>query len=388
MTTGQTELAARVKELCETEGVRLWEEICLAESPTGDKAGVDAAAAILIRRAQRRGWRVEVREEPVAGSPVCIVLNPDATAKPPIALSGHLDTVHPVGLFGTPAVRVVPKEDRIYGPGVTDCKGGVVAAQMAMEALDDCGFRDRQILLLLQTDEEVSSRISQRRTIRFICERAKDCAAFFNLEERIKGLATVGRKGILRTRFEITGVSVHSSECATGSSAVKEAAYKILELEKEQDPAGLTYNCGTISGGTVANVVPGNCRFELDVRYSDAKQLEEAEKTIARVAETAYVPGTKTTVTEVSRRAAMECVPRNLDLLDRVNGILTDAGMEPLKPNKRKGGSDAADVTAYGIPCLDSLGVSGGRIHSAEEYGILSSLAESALLLATAAKNL
>ena len=64
-------------------------------------------------------------------------MNADAT-KPPICLSGHLDTVHPKGLFGTPAVKF--DGDKIYGPGIADCKGGIVAALLAMAALDKENF--------------------------------------------------------------------------------------------------------------------------------------------------------------------------------------------------------------------------------------------------------
>ena len=55
----------------------------------------------------------------------------------PVVFSGHLDTVHPVGSFGSPAVRL--QDGKIYGPGVADCKGGIVASLLAMHALRDVG---------------------------------------------------------------------------------------------------------------------------------------------------------------------------------------------------------------------------------------------------------
>ena len=45
------------------------------------------------------------------------------------------------------------------------------------------------------------------------------------------------------------------------------------------------------------------------------------------------------------------------------------------------GGSDAADVTALGIPCIDNLGAKGGAIHSKDEYAICESLKQSAKML-------
>ena len=102
--------------------IAVWEDICNLESPTLDKAGVDAVGRYLENLAREKGWQVERLPMEKAGDPICITMNPQVLAAP-ITLSGHIDTVHPVGLFGSPAVR--REGDFLYGPGVTDCKGGV-----------------------------------------------------------------------------------------------------------------------------------------------------------------------------------------------------------------------------------------------------------------------
>ena len=56
--------------------------------------------------------------------------------------------------------------------------------------------------------------------------------------------------------------------------------------------------------------------------------------------------------------------------------------------SKRTGGSDAADVSAFGIPCVDSLGVVGGYIHSPKEMAYIDSLVESAKRLVLVVKNI
>ena len=63
-------------------------------------------------------------------------------------------------------------------------------------------------------------------------------------------------------------------------------------------------------------------------------------------------------------------------------------GMEALAFNKGTGGSDAADVTVYGIPCIDNLGVFGAGIHSINESAHIPSLVQSAKWLAAAALHL
>ena len=49
------------------------------------------------------------------------------------------------------------------------------------------------------------------------------------------------------------------------------------------------------------------------------------------------------------------------------------------------GGADSAEVTEYGIPCLDGFGVEGGAIHSRDEWAYLSSLSEAAKRMAAVA---
>ena len=189
----------------------VWIDICNIESPTDYKKGVDEVGAYLIEYAKKRGWTIDVLEQPISGNCVCLTMNPDAMGKP-VSLSGHMDTVHPVGSFGYPAVRI--EGDTIYGPGVDDCKGGIVAALLAMEALSHCGFTSRSVHLLLQSDEENSSMTSDKATIRYMAEKAKDSIAFLNCEGEKPGKLTLERKGILHYRLDIQGIAGHASMCA------------------------------------------------------------------------------------------------------------------------------------------------------------------------------
>lgn len=76
---------------------------------------------------------------------------------------------------------------------------------------------------------------------------------------------------------------------------------------------------------------------------------------------------------------------RNIKLLESMNDIYVSNGLPTLEASKSNGGSDAADVTEYGIPCVDSLGTEGGLIHSKDEFAWLSSLAQSAKRVAAVA---
>ncbi len=284
-------------------------------------------------------------------------------------------------MFGYPAVTM--DDEKIYGPGVVDCKGGVVAGFLAMEALANVGFTNRPVRMLLQSDEENGSRLSHKATIRYICEKAKDSIAFFNLEGHNNGDACIGRKGIITFEFTVMGQEAHSSACAIrGANAILDAAYKIVELEKIKEDTGLTCNCGVISGGTVKNTVPGKCVFTADVRYATQEQYEWICEYAKSLANTVHVEGCTCKVEIFSGRPAMERTEKNLRLFERMNEIYVANGMSPLKERNRNAGSDAAEVTQAGIPCVECMGVKGGGMHCREEFAFLSSLAESAERLA------
>ena len=373
-------LHAEIEKL-QQKYISVWEDVCNIESQTNDKVGVDEVGEYFIKLSKDNGWDVEIFEQLAAGNVICITMNKDADCAP-VTFSGHIDTVHPKGLFGSPAVK--KDDEKIYGPGVVDCKGGVVAGFLAMEALANIGFKARPVRMLLQSDEEMSSNPSNKATINYICKKAKDSIAFFNLEGHNNGDACIGRKGIITFEFTIFGQAAHSSACAThGANAVLDAAHKIIELERFKDDKGLTCNCGIISGGTVRNTVPPKCVFTADVRYATKEQFDWVCAYARQVASTVHVDGCRCELAIFSGRPAMERTEKNVRLLERMNEIYVANGMSVLKERNRNAGSDAAEVTQAGIPCVECMGVKGGGMHAIDEFAYLDSLAESAKRLGT-----
>jgi len=376
------ELLTRKLDEFEAEYIDFLIDICKIESPTDYKKGVDDVGRYIIEKAEKRGWKIEIQHQEVSGDAVCITMNPDSKERP-VCFSAHMDTVHPLGLFKEPIVRC--DEENIYGPGTLDCKGGIVSSFMAMAALEDIGFNKRPVKLILQSDEENGSRFSNKTTVEFMAEKSKNAIAFLNCEGHTPGCYISERKGIRKYKFEITGRAVHSSVCYEGVSAVAEAAHKILELEKMKDGEGLTCNCGIINGGTAENTVPEKCTFTADVRFRTAKQAEDAHKLVNEIANKSYIEGTSCKLSLASYRCAMEKTDFNEELGKKMNEIFANNGMPELKPSLGNGGSDAADMTEYGIPTVDNMGPSGDGGHSIREYIKKDSLKHSAKMLATIA---
>lgn len=365
----------RIDEL-KDKFINIWQDVVKIDSPTSYKEGVDKVNNYFVKYAQSQVWDYETQINDVAGNALCITMNPKAN-KQPIAISGHMDTVHPVG-----SMETYVKDEKIYGPGCTDCKGGLIVCLLAMQALKDCGYVDRPIKFILQSDEEVGSRYSKHKTIDFMCEKAKDCVAFLNTEMMEQGTAVLERKGISRYKMSFKGVAAHSSVCEQGKSAILEACYKIIELEKLKDGNGITINVGTIEGGTTPNTVPAECSIQIDVRFNDENERLEADKYIRNISAKTYIVGVTTELEYLSFRIAMDKKDKNVELLNNMNEVFKTCGLTELKARKAKGGSDAAYTSAAGIPSIDSIGVTGGYIHSNNEYANIDSLLENAKRMA------
>ncbi len=375
----------KIDELTE-KYIKVWEDVCNIESPTCFKEGVDRVGAYFAKMAEELGFEVECSKQEVSGDVVCITMNPRSDVQP-VVISGHIDTVHPVGMFGIPAVH--RDEEKIYGPGVTDCKGGVVAGFLAMHTLYECGFDKRPIKLLLQTDEETGSRTSGGETIQYICKKSKDAVVFLNLETHSPGKATLSRKGIVSYRFDVEGKEGHSSRCVTeGANAVVDAAHKIIELDKLKDDDGITCNCAIVLGGTVVNTIPGKCSFSVNFRYVTEAQFDWIEKYVHELADMQHVSGCRCKVHQLEQRPAMELKESNIKILEKVNKIFEENNIQTLEGRMRRGGSDASCVTQYGIPCIDSLGTEGGGSHSKNEFAKIYSLSKAAKRIAAIAYNI
>ena len=226
-------------------------------------------------------------------------------AKQPVLFMGHMDTVFSKGTVAKRPFTI--KEDKAYGPGVLDMKGGIVAALFAIKALNSAGYDKRPLKMILAGDEEVAHVNSNAADV-FMTE-AKGAAAAFNCETGfVDDAIVVGRKGTAVFELEVKGVAVHAgNEPENGRSAILEIAHKVIDIQNLTNwETGTTFNVGVIQGGTVPNAVPGYAKIIVDIRYLDPASLPGIRAQIEAVAAKTYVQGTSTTVTQVPGIAPMK----------------------------------------------------------------------------------
>jgi len=354
-------------------------KICSIESKSEDKEGVDAVCGAVLEKARELGLCINRRHIDGAGD-VASVTFENGGKGAPACISAHMDTVFKKGEFGYPPVK--EENGILTGPGVIDCKGGIAVGMLVLDALKRAGYSDRPVKLILQSDEEVESVNSGGKTLEFMLEEAKNACAFFNCECREAGRITTGRKGIIRAYIDITGRAAHAGDYFEGSSAIREAAYKIIELETQSVKDGITYNCGVIEGGTALNVVPDKCRVYIDVRIRDLAEYDKAMKVLEAAAAHVHVEGTCAEAVRISDRKPMPRTEANGRLFAHIAKTAEKYGFGALEEAYSNGGSDAAYTSLAGIPTVDDIGPIGDDYHTKHEWCDISSIAGSAKLIA------
>ena len=301
-----------------------------------------------------------------------------------IMLLGHRDTVFPKGEPTRRPFRI--ENGNAYGPGVADMKAGLVMNAFVLAAFQKFGGAPAPLVGLFTSDEEIGSPACRP----IIEAEARRARAVFNSEPgRPTGNVVSGRKGGVFMRMEITGKAAHSGGNFTdGISAIEELARKIIALHALTDlTRGTTVNVGLISGGQTVNTVAPWAKCEIDLRYVTPADREDAMGKIAKIAETAHVPGTSATLAIAGEFKPLVETPDSKRLFDHYASCASDVGLT-VKGEFTGGCADSGFTAAVGTPTICAVGPVGGKAHTPDEYLVVDSLVPRAQTLALAVARL
>jgi len=320
-----------------------------------------------------------------------------------IALVSHLDTVFPPEEEARHNFHWLPEGDRIYGPGTHDIKGGTAMMWLVLHALQaqaPAVFDAFTWKLLWNSSEEV---ISQ--DFGAVCRAQFGsntlAALVFEAEGRFgeERLMVVARKGRATWRVTVTGRGAHAgSKHRHGANAILQLGLTLQRVAALTDHSrDLTFNIGTVSGGTVLNRVPHEAVAEGEMRaftpeiYSSGKTalLNLAGPGEIRALADRFACDVRVEILSESRPW-----PRNA-ATDQLAALWQQAGGElniPVNVEQRGGLSDG-NLIWDAVPTLDGLGPWGDNDHCSErsadgtkvpEYVEISSFVPKAALNTTA----
>jgi glutamate carboxypeptidase len=361
------------------EMIALLKKLVEAESPSNDKAAVDRVGTLVAEECHRLGADVEFIPNSVTGDNLIARFNPHPRSlqgEKGVLLMHHMDTVFPVGTLEK--MPFYEKNDKIFGPGVLDMKGGIVISLTAIAALKEAGLLKRPVTVLVTSDEEIGSNTSHE----LIKKLAQAAELVLVMESGLlDGSLKTWRKGVGDFLVKVRGRAAHAGGAhQEGRNAIEELAHQVLAIQKMTDYAkGTTLNVGVIKGGTVSNVVPEEAVAEVDFRVLAPEEAGRVEAAMQ-----ALKPVTPDTSVEVTGGLNRPPMPEN-DLMKatfaKAKTIAAKIGME-IKAGGSGGGSDGNFVSPLGVPLLDGMGTYGEGLHSEREYIFTRSLPERAALLA------
>lgn len=354
-------------------GLKPWVE---CESPTFDAAAVDRMMDLAAYDLAAIGAEIErIPGRMGFGGSLRARLPHKDFGKPGILVSGHLDTVHPVGTLEKNPWRI--EDGRCYGPGIQDMKGGNFVTVEVLRQLTLAGIETPLPVTVLFTPDEEVGTPSTRELIEM--EARKNKVVLVPEPAHHDGAAVTGRFAIARFNIRTSGRPSHAGwALKDGRSAIAAMARKILEIEA-MTTEDCTFSVGVIHAGQWVNCVSSFCDAEV---LSMAKRQHDLDEGVKRML--ALSGEENDVVIEVTRgvtRPVWEPDEGTLAVYETARGIAGEIGFD-LTHCSAGGGSDGNFTGALGIPTLDSIGVRGAGLHTLNEHIEIASLTERAKLIA------
>ncbi len=306
-----------------------------------------------------------------------LAVRPEAPVQ--LLFTGHMDTVFAPD---HPFQQVFWRElDRVLGgPGVADMKGGLAVLLAALKAVEASPLAESLgYEVVINSDEEVGSPGSAA----LIAAAALGKKAAFTYEPAAlpDGTLAAARPGSGNFSIVVSGRSAHAGRNPEdGRNAVTAAADLALRLEAESAP-GFRVNVARIDGGGPNNVVPDHAILRVNMRPGTVPEQIRRDHAFRKAAEAvAEARDVRITIHGGWGRPPKAFARPLFDLVRRCGA---DLGQE-IGWKDSGGVCDGNNIAACGVPVVDTMGVRGGAIHSADEYLIVESLAERARLSALA----
>jgi len=288
-----------------------------------------------------------------------------------VIIAGHLDTVPSSGNdFGIVVAAgsaapvadasggVEVTEERLYGLGACDMKGGVaVALRLAHDVLEPT----RDVTYVFYEGEEIEASANG---LKHIAENRPELlrADFAILMEPSNAMVEAGCQGTMRVEVTTTGRRAHTARAWMGVNAIHATAEILARLNDYQPRRpvidGLEYREGlqavAISGGVAGNVVPDAACVTVNHRFAPDRSAAEAEAHLREL-----FSGFEVTVVDVADGALPGLSrPAAAAFLATVGG----------SAQPKYGWTDVARFSALGVPAVNYGPADPALAHTPHEY--------------------
>jgi len=261
-------------------------------------------------------------------------------------------------------------------------KGGIVVMLNALSLLEQTEIsKSIGWDVVISADEELGSPASRDffKTIR----TRYQAGLVYEPSLHVGGQFARSRKGSGKFTLVTHGKTAHAGRAFNkGRNAITYLAEILVAIDNlNHNHRKVTFNVGQIQGGEALNIVPGTAVAKLDIRTCDpsdeqwvSEQLETILTHFKRDGYTLDLHGDfGRPVKKIN--PASEILFKRLQTIGKIQSLSFDW-------EDTGGCCDGNNLAEEGLAVIDTLGVRGGNIHSAEEFMVIDSLVERALLTA------
>ena len=357
--------------------LNLLQEWVAINSFTTNREGVDELGRVTAVSFSKLGFTAEhIRSQNSVYGHHLVMTRPGKSGRT-IGLVSHLDTVFPRDEEIRNNFAWREAGERTYGPGTVDIKGGTLIIYMMMAALQAIApeaYDDITWVILLDSAEEVDGIEFGQLCTERLSENALACLIFEGgYLQNNQAKVVVARKGMAVYHIEAEGKASHAGSAhERGANAIAQLADVVGRVCRFTDyERNLTFNVGTITGGTVTNRVPHFASADVEMRAFTPDVYDDGVASMMALNGLSTVQSAKGQFScrvSVSMTRRTKPWARN-EGTDRLFAIWQAAGKETgieVLPEERGGLSDGNyfwDV----IPSIDGLGAAGGNSHCSEQ---------------------
>lgn len=298
-------------------------------------------------------------------------INANAGAKP-ILLMGHMDTVFPVDSSFQSCTMLDDKT--MGGPGVADLKGGLVVMLKALEAFEASEAAGKIAWqVFLNPDEEIGSPGSQTRFAQLASTNDLGLIYEPGLED---GSIAYRRKGAGNFKLIARGKAAHVGRAFKDGASAILAVSDFIQAANKLNSESVIINFGKVEGGGPLNVVPELASLGINIRIENNEDMVSVENQLNEIIE--EINQEKDIELKLHGKFNRKPKIPNAKLEELYNLIASCAEELKLPISKKDTGGccDGNNLYEHGLVNIDTLGVRGGKIHSAEEFVCLDSIEE------------
>ena len=248
--------------------------------------GMKDCASFLSSNLENLGFRVRIDEL------FNVTAEKDFGGKKSFLINSHYDTVPPSSDWKD-ALTPILRNNKLFGLGASDAKGGIAATLGALSRLERCRFSKLIVQFVNYEDNAISYRGKRWLGEPYFLSNNPDFAVDYglNVEPTVtndKWTVSVGCTGRVSFTVSVRGKEAHSSTPHLGRNAIYDMCDVINSIrrispgrfELDDFEAEMPVNVAMIEGGRAINIVPGQCKITCERRIFPGENPQEIMETI------------------------------------------------------------------------------------------------------------